>query len=685
MKTKLFSLLFAAVASTTMLFASEGKEVTIDGLRYNLDEQNQTAEVIGMSTPGVIDVQDNSIADWNALPAEYVFEAQCPADASLFGLKSVKVYADKTYINILVEPNYDELSDREWVPFHVYINTDNSDETGGYGKEFTDANADILFEGSFFAGGGIYEFNPAVFKWWGEVGGYGWDWTNPDEEPSFDNCWGALFCEGECPDCTCQYVDGKFEIKINRTVIPVTWDDSEFGIGFDIQQNWESIGILPLVSPTEENPTGFAHKLQVKIDKREVEPAQQISDLVIPETVSFGGKSYSVTSIERHAFYQCYSLTSAALGNSITSIGDDAFMLCTSLTSINIPNSVTSIGERSFAFCSSLKSITIPSSITNIGFGAFMVCGGLTSISVEAGNTVYDSRENCNAIIETATNTLIQGCINSVIPNSVTTIESYAFACELKDIVLGSSVETIKEIAFIGCLFTMTEYGPQPKTDEQGNPIITIESITCYSVRPPSVVYDREHGDDSFPYLPLSTPIYVPANCVNAYKAHEFWGRYDVRALAAESAETDEVKVESSSNSADVVWPAVEGAYTYELVIKDKQGNTICTLTFNANGQLISIAFSAPARDNATEQTQSAGFSFTITGLESGTMYDITITAKDSNGQTLQTTSQTFTTAEFTGVEEVVSSIAPTKFIRDGQLFILRGDKTYSVQGQEVR
>ena len=123
--------------------------------------------------------------------------------------------------------------------------------------------------------------------------------------------------------------------------------------------------------------------------------------------------------------------------------------------------------------------------------------------------------------------------------------------------------------------------------------------------------------------LPLSTIIYAPVDNVNDYLAHEFWGRYDVRALEAESAETDEVKVEPTTNSVEVVWPAVEGAETYELVIKDKQGNVICTLIFNANGQLTSIIFSAPARDNAAEQAQSAGFAFTVTGLESGTTYDM--------------------------------------------------------------
>ena len=135
----------------------------------------------------------------------------------------------------------------------------------------------------------------------------------------------------------------------------------------------------------------------------------------------------------------------------------------------------------------------------------------------------------------------------------------------------------------------------------------------------------------------------------------------------------------------DVTWPAVSGAATYELVIKDKQGNIICTLIFSANGQLTQIVFNAPARGNAPEQTQAAGFSFTVTGLESGPTYDLTINAKDSNDQILQTTTQTFTTGALTGVEDITTDIAPTKQIRGGQLLILLPDGSrYTATGVKL-
>ena len=175
-------------------------------------------------------------------------------------------------------------------------------------------------------------------------------------------------------------------------------------------------------------------------------------DIIIPETVDYDGKTYSVTSIG-FAFYNCSDLTSVAIPNSVTTIGEYAFYGCSGLTSINIPNSVTTIGLAAFNECSGLTSINIPNSVTSIGYGAFDECSGLESIIVENGNTVYDSRENCNAIIETETNTLILGCKNTVIPNSVTTIGEKAFLeCSgLTSITIPNSVTNIGNGAFYDC------------------------------------------------------------------------------------------------------------------------------------------------------------------------------------------------------------------------------------------
>ena len=488
-----------------------------------------------------------------------------------------------------------------------------------------------------------------------------------------------------------------------------------------------------------------------------------LTDLIIPD----GATKIS----DAFAYDTC--LTSITIPNSVTSIGNYAFSGCTSLTSVvwNARNCSNFSEEdtpfyvkkrsyydkggfdirsqiTSFIFgdsvqhipawlCSGMKnldSVTIPNSVTSIGDKAFTGCSWLSSIIVESGNPVYDSRDTCNAIIETATNTLIQGCRNTTIPNSVTKIREYAFydCSSLTSVAIPNSVTEIGESAFSDCFLQSVFINSNTIHIEEnafdycqsliiGEDVKKIRAPYAFSQRlkkiyiraetPPTILYLSSSFSSPFSDVPPYIPVYIPCGTKETYQLASGWEEFVnfieskgiTLTITTQDEQLGKVKIIKNGTS------CAESESVFEAI-----ANEGYIFTHWSDGNTDNPRHLVPTQDSVIVALFRGILSYSVTvdcnpeqGSVSGSgIYaetePVIITATANTGyrfsrwsdgntdnpRTLTLTSDTTLTAEFipaTAVENVsADGITPQKVFRNGQVYILRGDNTYTTMGVEV-
>ena len=428
--------------------------------------------------------------------------------------------------------------------------------------------------------------------------------------------------------------------------------------------------------------------------------------------ITGSGEMYNYTSDTAPWKLLVSSINSLTIAEDVTSIERSAFSDCTAIESIvwNAKNYANPTNKeiapfydirsqiKSFTFgeavecipaylcygMDKLTSVTIPNNVTSIGEGAFSNCSAIESIVWSAKNFAdpadkevapfYDIRSQIKSFtfgenVEHIPAYLCYGMdkLTSVTtPNSLKTIGTSAFegCIRLSKISLGTGLEEIAANAFAGCT--------------------RLYDIYVYAAYPPFA--------DESSFANYNVYVYIPCEYQRDYTLDVVWGKFKfIECIDSEEATTDgNVTIVPGYNDVTITWPTEDNADNYAIVI-EKDGEVFCTLTFNADGQLLNIAF-APARNGDNRPVQYAeqavsGYRFTVTGLTEATRYAYNVTTKDAANKTIATYSGEFTTKGgiTTAVEDILHSTTNCqKLLRDGQLIIIRDGKTYNVMGKAL-
>ena len=740
-------LLLLISAFMLSIVASWAHDVEIDGIYYNLDETNKTAEV---TYRGISDMEYNEYSGSVTIPSSVTYNSNIYSVSSIgftaFSgcneLTEVTIPSSVTYIGEFVFYDCRNLTE-------ILVSSSNEKFSSENGVLF-DKDKTILIIYPARKNDNSFTIPNSVTS----IGDY-----------AFTNC--SSLTSVIIPNSVTSIGNSAFWHCNELTSVTIPNSVTSIGdyaftgciglISVIIDENVEEIGknIFSACSSLEEiivssNNEKFSSENGALFNKDKT--------ILIKYPEGKNDKSFiipnSVTSIGNSAFSDCSGLTEVIIPTSVTSIGGSTFWVCSGLTEVIIPTSVTSIGEATFWGCSGLTEVIIPNGVTSIGGSAFNGCSGLTSVaipnsvtsigsSVFLGTDIYNNESNwdngvlyIDSCLIKAKNDLVNG--SYIIKEGTRFIASDAFSyCSgLTSITIPNSITSIGSYSFTGCQNLKTVYNYSPLeivkgSTDNGEVAYYAEEVMNVSVIGDLIVDDhgvivRYIGDTNIEEIiipeyikgidegvfsecskirkvisyPTKVPsaynnsfanynayLYVPCDVFEDYDLDYVFGNFKyIKCLAAEEVESPEkVEIEvDEDNNASVIWPSTEGANSYELVIS-KDGEVFCTLIFNANGQLTSIDFG--------KRSSSVGFQFTVTGLDGASKYNYQMTAVDEKGNEITSYKGVFATNGYEGsLEEedvptdVIENLADANItISEGVIYCPDSDFViYNTIGQDV-